>query len=225
MQQLWRFLLMLILVLAVPIVPFVVLGARFEEQLATGIQQAGSDRSVFWGVVGILGIDILLPVPSSAVNTLAGARLGFVWGTMSAWLGMTLGACVGFQLARSWGRRVLSRLVNPVDLAALETRCPGWRMLLLLITRPLPIVAEAGVVLLGCLGLSWREFLPPVLLSHAVIAALYAGLGAWAQSTQNTGWVTWASVVLPLLMTMAARHWWLRPPVSTPDTDSGPVTD
>jgi 3-dehydroquinate synthase len=43
---------------------------------------------------------------------------------------------------------------------------------ILVITRALPILAEAAVLLMGTVDLPWRQFLPAVMLSNLGIAAV-----------------------------------------------------
>jgi hypothetical protein len=84
----------------------------------------------------------------------------------------------------------------------LGRRAGAW---LLIVTRPLPILAEAAVLLLGTTSLAWRAFLPPVLLSNLGIALVYAVLGQWAISYGELPLALGASIALPLAATTIAR--------------------
>ena len=78
----------------------------------------------------LLAGDILLPVPSSAVTTWGGGVLGVGWATLASSLGMTLGAAVGFALARTLGRRFVTGRSAGGDLdpdAAGEDACTAIR--------------------------------------------------------------------------------------------------
>ncbi|MCA9090071.1 MAG: VTT domain-containing protein [Planctomycetaceae bacterium] len=200
-----RVLLILVAVLAVPCVPFLLLGDAFEQSVAAWATQFTSPVALFWSVVTVLSVDILLPVPSSAVSTFAGAKLGVIAATAASMLGMTIGACLGFLLSRWAGPSLLPWLAKSEDVDRLRQFQHRWSLWLLLITRPLPILAEACVVLLGSLRMPWNQFLPIVLLSHFVIALLYALLGAWAATAQATTWALLGSVVIPLLLTVIVR--------------------
>jgi len=200
-----RVLLILVAVLAVPCIPFLLLGDAFEQSIAAWATQFTSPVALFWSVVAVLSVDILLPVPSSAVSTFAGAKLGGVAATAASMLGMTIGACLGFVLSRWAGPRLLPWLAKSEDVDRLRQLEPRWSLWLLLVTRPLPILAEACVVLLGSLRMPWQQFLPAILLSHFIIALLYALLGAWAASAQATTWALIGSVAIPLLLTAIVR--------------------
>ena len=137
------------------------------------------------------------------MTTLAGSQLGFVAGTAAAALGMTLGGVLAFGLARRWGWPLAERLSSPEQLASMTRAADeqgGW---LVLLTRPLPILAEACVLVVGAVGLSWRVFLPTLVVSNLVVAGLYAALG---QSAAERGWLPAAvclSLALPGLLA-----WW-----------------
>ena len=83
-----RMLLILVAVLAVPCVPFLLLGDAFEQSVAAWATQFTSPVALFWSVVTVLSVDILLPVPSSAVSTFAGAKLGVIAATAASMLGI-----------------------------------------------------------------------------------------------------------------------------------------
>ena len=76
--------------------------------------------------------------------------------------------------------------------------------LVLVLARPVPVLAEASVLLFGTTRLSWWWFLVPVALSNLGIAAVYSALGDLVAF-----WIALpASVALPLLAaTMAGRFW------------------
>ena len=79
-------------------------------------------------------------------------------------------------------------------------------ILVLVVARPVPVFAEASVLLMGAMRLPWRHFLPAVCLSNLGIAAAYALLGDRVQLPIALT----ASLVLPLAVMAAARWWWAR---------------
>ena len=75
-----------------------------------------------------------------------------------------------------------------------------------MVLRAVPVLAEASVLLVGIHNLSWRRFLPPVILSNLGIALAYAKFGEFAE---RNGWLPLAlgmSIALPLLLTVVARR-------------------
>lgn len=205
MQALWRPIALLALLLAVPIIPFALFGAGFETATQQWLERAHSPVRIALLVTAILATDIVLPIPSSFVNTYAGAQLGIPWGALAAWVGMTLGACGGFGLARWFGRPLVERWITPVELLRMEAASARFGPHLLVITRALPVLAEATVLFLGSTGLAWRRFLPAVALSNLGLAVVYAAFGYLAREQGMVAVALVASIALPLLAATIAR--------------------
>jgi uncharacterized membrane protein YdjX (TVP38/TMEM64 family) len=195
----------MIVVLAIPIVPFLLFGERVEAAIEAWRDDPPAASIVALVVVTLLATDIFLPIPSSLVSTLAGWQLGAVGGALASWLGMSLGAVIGFVLARWWGQPLVGWLTRPDDLARTNRLAERFGPLLLVLGRGVPVLAEATVLLCGMHGLGWRKFLPPVLLSNLGLAVAYAVFG---QIAERNHWLPLAlavSVALPVLMVAAFR--------------------
>jgi uncharacterized membrane protein YdjX (TVP38/TMEM64 family) len=203
-RRLLKPLLLVTMVLVVPIVLLAVRGESFAPQLAQWQAAPPPPTTLAAVVVGILAVDVVLPVPSGPVSTLAGSQLGVALGTAASTLGMTLGAMIAFALARGVG--LFKRTPAEGGPTEAEQACRTHGPWLLVITRPLPIIAEAAVLLAGGLQLPWRQFLPPVIASNVAISATYATLGQYAA---RNGWLPLAvctSIALPLAIAMACRR-------------------
>ncbi|HEY2841101.1 MAG TPA: VTT domain-containing protein [Pirellulales bacterium] len=207
MSELFRWTIAVTLVLLAPVVPFLLFGDWAEARVAQWLDETVSPAATAGIVTGVLTSDILLPVPSSFVSTLAGSRLGVAAGAAVIWLGMTAGAIVGFALARWLGRPLALRFSSAADLQRMEALAERGGPLVLALTRPLPVLAEASVLLLGAIGLSWRQFLPVVFLANLGLALAYAALGYWAHEQGNLLVALAGSIVVPVLATLTARRW------------------
>ena len=178
MRRATRLLLLLsVAALLVPLVPFLLFGTRLDTLVAGWLDPPPSPAVVALLEVGVLAADLLLPVPSSVVATYGGARLGVVLGTLCAWTGMTIGALAGWWLGRSAGGRALDRL-GAEDRSAIARGQERLGPMLVVLTRPLPLLAEAAALAAGGTGMPLRTFLPAVAVGNAVIAAAWSGLGA-----------------------------------------------
>jgi uncharacterized membrane protein YdjX (TVP38/TMEM64 family) len=211
MRPLFRWSLVVLLVLAVPIVPFVGFGAAAESWIQTRLDQSVSAPRAAMFVIGVLATDVFLPVPSSAVSTFAGQRLGIVGGALASWIGMTLGAVVAFALARRFGKPLAERLAGPVELARMERLTDRHGTRLIVITRALPVLAEASVLVMGAARLSWRKFLPAAMLSNLGLSAVYATCGALSREAGIELTALIASIALPLLAAALAKRFWPAP--------------
>jgi uncharacterized membrane protein YdjX (TVP38/TMEM64 family) len=178
-----------------------------EARITHWLDETLSTEATAGIVVGVLASDILLPVPSSFVSTLAGSRLGVAVGAAVIWIGMTAGCILGFALARWLGRPLALRFSSAADLQRMEALAQRGGPLILALTRPLPVLAEASVLLVGAIGLSWRQFLPVVCLANLGLAVAYAALGYWAHEQGNLPVALAASIIVPVLATFVARRW------------------
>jgi uncharacterized membrane protein YdjX (TVP38/TMEM64 family) len=205
-RELLRPMLPMIIVLAVPIVPFLIFGQEGMERALNEWRQHPPPRLVVAGaVVGLLATDIFLPIPSSLVSTLAGWQLGALGGTAASWIGMSLGAAIGFALARQFGQPAVAWLTREGDLARTRLLAERFGPALLVLGRGVPILAEATVLLLGMHGMSWRRFLPPVLLANLGLALAYAVFGQIAERYQWLPLALAIAIALPVAMIAAFR--------------------
>jgi uncharacterized membrane protein YdjX (TVP38/TMEM64 family) len=209
MRDLLNTLKILAIVLLIPIVPFLFFGGTFESWLEQWKNSPPDPTVTAAVIVGLLATDVLLPIPSSIVSTLAGSQLGVAWGTVAVCLGMTLGASIGFFVAKRWGRAVALRFTSEEDLDRLEHLTSLYGATVLVLLRAVPVLAEASVLLVGIHDLSWRRFVPPIVLSNLGIALAYAKFGEYADRNQWLPFALGLSIALPLLATLAVRRWLL----------------
>ncbi|MEX2175511.1 MAG: VTT domain-containing protein [Pirellulaceae bacterium] len=207
MRDLLRPLLPMIVILAVPIVPFLLFGAEVDAWLDAWRHDPHAWPRVAAVVVVLLATDVFLPIPSSLVCTLAGSQLGIWGGTAAAWLGMSAGATIGFAIARRFGTRLVGWMTRPSDLVRAGHLVDRYGPLLLVVGRGVPVMAEATVLLFASHGLSWRRFLPPVLLSNLGLALAYSLFGELAQQYHSLPLALAVAVALPVLMVAAFRTW------------------
>jgi uncharacterized membrane protein YdjX (TVP38/TMEM64 family) len=158
-------------------------------------------------VIALLATDILLPIPSSVISTLSGWQLGWWRGTLATWAGMNLGAAIGFALARRWGRPFANWFSNGDDLDRMHQFSQAYGPTVLVLTRAMPVFAEASVLIAGIHRMSWPRFLPAVLLSNLGIALAYSALGEYAQRHQWLPMALGVSIALPVAIAVAAKRW------------------
>ena len=193
---------------AVPIFPLLLLGLAFEDRVENWMSAAAVSTEARFGViVALLAGDILLPIPSSAVTTWGGGVIGVLGATAASTVGMTLGAVIGFSLARLLGQRFVDRRSGAGDRERTALLVERYGPVALVVTRPLPILAEACVLVVGTTGLSWRRFLPPVLLSNILVSATYAAAGAYFRERGAFSSAIVLSGTIPLLAALVARKW------------------
>ncbi|MFJ4192456.1 3-dehydroquinate synthase [Pseudomonas sp. NPDC089534] len=146
-------------------------------------------------LIALLALDVVLPVPSSMVALLAVAALGGVGGYLVIFIGLCLGAWLGYALGAGYFRVLSGRL-------GLHQRKPGqlaYRLgtLSLICLRGVPVLAETSVVAAGMQRYPLRAFVLVTTLANAGLALAYSAIGTLLVE-QNALLVTLlASMVLP----------------------------
>jgi uncharacterized membrane protein YdjX (TVP38/TMEM64 family) len=164
MQTPARMMLLIVITLLIPLVPFAVVGELPGEQWLS----ATGNSALLFGLTGsaLLAADVLLPIPSSIVGTLLGARLGFIPGWGCVWLGLVAGNLAGYVA----GRVLLTRLAANLP----ETPTS----LVLFLSRPVPVLAEAVAIAAGAVQMPLMPFLGISAAGSGVYALALAGNGA-----------------------------------------------
>lgn len=157
-------------------------------------------------VVGLLTVDVFAPIPSSVVATLAGVTLGFGAGAAAVWLGLSLGCVVAYAVGWSVGTPGLRRFVGEDELA----RARAWAEqrgggLGLALSRPVPMLAEASLLLAGAVRARPSHVAWVCALSNLGIALAYAAVGALAVQWDLMGLALFGSLALPGVAMLAAR--------------------
>lgn len=201
-----RWFLLLAATLAVPILPLLVVGLSFEARLEEWLAVPMTMTRRFWLIVGLLSTDLLLPIPSSAVSTYGGGRLGFGLATLASTLGMTIGGWLGYAAGRWLGEPFVERAVGKEDLADMEVFTRRFGPLAILATRPLPILAEACILLMGVGRLPQRRLWPPLLAANLLVSAIYSAFGVMFQSRDAMPYAVMASAIVPILFALVARQ-------------------
>jgi len=146
-------------------------------------------------LIALLALDVVLPVPSSVVALLAVATLGSVGGYLVIFIGLCLGAGLGYALGAGYFWMLSSRL-------GLHQRKPGqmaYRLgtLSLICLRGVPVLAETSVVAAGMQRYPLRAFLLVTTLANAGLALAYSAIGTFLVEENALLVTILASMVLP----------------------------
>ena len=183
---------------------FVLLGEGFEARLAAA---AGSLRG--WRlaglVAGLLASDLLLPIPSSVLLALAGRELGVPAATLAGAAGLTVSCEIGYWAARLLGARLTDARTDAADRGPLERGLRKNAAWWLVLSRPLPILAEAATLLAGLSRVPHGAFLAAVVFANVWVAACFAALGVLGRDWPPAALLA-VSAAVPLAATWAARR-------------------
>lgn len=183
MNRVVKFCLILVIAVAVPIVPFLLIGELPGERWLSAVD----GNALIFGLcsTGLLVADVLLPVPSSIVITVMGARLGFVPGWGLAWIGLSLGNAAGYAIGRLWPERLAS-----------EVPAERPTFLALLVSRPVPILAEALALAAGAVRVDFKSMWLACAAGNALYTFVLAAFGATLLPEASTGvWLFLAVLV------------------------------
>ena len=178
----------------------------FFENLLTGEPGASPGPRDWLFVVGLLTLDVFLPIPATAVL----ASLGMAYGP---WLGGAIGA-LGTFCAGATGY-VLCRLLNEraarflIGVRGLEigrkffARSGGW---VIVVSRWMIILPELLSCFAGLVRMPPREYFAALLCGVVPLSFTYSFLGSTAWALEHP-WLTLAlSAVIPVGL-WAGRQW------------------
>jgi uncharacterized membrane protein YdjX (TVP38/TMEM64 family) len=193
-------------VLAIILVPFVLFGHQIEIWTTDFLSSATKYSLVVAAVlILLLSVDFLAPIPSSLVSTAAGFFLGVVGGTLASLLGMTISCLLGYWLAARLGRPVATRIVKEDELGRLEglyERIGDWVMI---VCRPVPMLAEASVWFAGLGRMRVWRYVLLVTLANLGISAVYATVGALSATVSSFLLAFAGAILIPLIGMLVLR--------------------
>jgi uncharacterized membrane protein YdjX (TVP38/TMEM64 family) len=152
--------------------------------------------------VGLLIADVLLPVPSSLVMVAHGALFGVALGTVLSLLGSVGAALFGFAIGRRGGK-LLERMVTREERTRADQLLNRWGALAIIVTRPIPLLAETVAIMAGASSLGWGRVTLAALAGSLPPALLYALTGAAVANFQNT------ALMFGVVLLIAGFFWFI----------------
>jgi uncharacterized membrane protein YdjX (TVP38/TMEM64 family) len=179
--------------LAFIVVPFVVWEHELSAWSGAWLGTSEGRGLVFVAVALLLALDVLLPIPSSVVASVGVVTLGPLLGGAAVWLGSSGGAALGYGLGKGGGRALVRRLVGARELERAERLAARFGSVVLVVSRGVPVLAEASALLAGALAMPLGRFALAVGFSNLGLALAYALLA-------RAGAFAGAGVVLPFAL-------------------------
>ena len=196
-----------LLVLAIPVLFFSEHRQTQIESWVTGKGFGDSKMVAGFIITGLFSLDILLPIPSTAVCAVAGKIFGIVVGTGLCWLGLNLSALVGYSAAYFFGWPAVNRFSSEQQVLEIKTQFDRWGMWPLVAFRAFPVLAEASILMLGMYRYPAIRFWPPLILTNLVVAFIFVGMGKWFSDRDQFILGIVLACVIPLLM-LGGWSWW-----------------
>jgi uncharacterized membrane protein YdjX (TVP38/TMEM64 family) len=165
-------------------------------------ESTGGRTAVLIGIVLILSIDLILPVPSSIVMVMSGVMLGTWLGTAASFVGAMLAALVGYYGCRVGGQRVFTRFVGDADQNKVKEWFEDYGVAAIIISRPVPMLTEILSCMAGLSRVKPASFITativgtlPICLIYAYVGQLY-GLNS-LESNAGIATMVWITVAIP----------------------------
>lgn len=156
-------------------------------------------------IFGLFAGDVVLPVPSSLVSVAAVALFGWAGGLL-IWVGMSVGCALGYWLGGRAARPLALRYLGRAELERARRIAEDVGPATLVLTRAVPVLAEAATVAAGLAAMPLARFAAATGLANAGIALVYAAAGAAVPGSGESFLMLFAAAVaLPALGWLAFR--------------------
>jgi uncharacterized membrane protein YdjX (TVP38/TMEM64 family) len=155
--------------------------------------------------VTLLAVDVLLPIPSNVIMIAHGALFGTLVGTLLSLAGSMAAAAAGVWIGRRGGP-LLAMAVPADERARANAILERWGVLAIVVSRPLPLLAETITVLAGASSLGWGRAMVAALLGSLPPCLFYAWAGAASIGFEGGALVFGAVVVLAAAVGLAGRQ-------------------
>ncbi len=200
-----RTLALVIAVCLFVIIPFLIWGDAVNAAAGSLIGQA-QERRLLTGLAltALLAVDILLPVPSSLVSTACGMTMGFVGGTAASFMGMTISVLGGYLLGR-FSAAYAEKMIGSAETEMLRRFQARYGVWLLLLMRPVPVLAEVSVLFSGISRCPFLIVFLMTALGNLAVSAAYAAVGVWGGLSDSFIPAFLASIALSGLLMLLAR--------------------
>jgi uncharacterized membrane protein YdjX (TVP38/TMEM64 family) len=132
----------------------------------------------------VLSSDILLPIPSSMVMLLNGKLFGVFTGTCISVIGLSISTLIGFYIGLKSKKR-LQVFIQPNQQLEAERLFSKWGMIMLIVSRPIPLLSESISIIAGMHKVSISTLVISTLLGSIPGAWVYAYYGFTSNQVSN----------------------------------------
>lgn len=200
--------LLVLLLLAGILLPFVIWGEAFDAALSLEGSRAWMEGWGDWawcaGLLLLVG-DIVLPIPSTVVMSALGWMYGWFWGGCLAAAGSLLSGLTAYGLCRRFGRGLARRIAGEDGLQRAErlfARRGGW---LVALSRWTPVLPEAVACLAGLARLRRRVFVSALACGSLPLGFAFAAIGHLGHD--SPAMALSLSAIVPALLWLIAWRW------------------
>jgi uncharacterized membrane protein YdjX (TVP38/TMEM64 family) len=150
--------------------------------------------------VGLLVVDAVAPVPSSVVMVALGATFGLVGGVVLSVVGSVGGFAVGYLIGRR-SRGSLTPALDGDDVLRGAALVRRWGVLAVVVSRPLPLLAETVAFTTGAFGMRPMAAFAAAVVGTVGPAVAFSYAGSRGASTAD------GAVVFVLVAVASSLCW------------------
>lgn len=151
---------------------------------------------------GLLIVDVFLPIPSSLVMIANGAIFGVVLGTIFSVAGSMGMALLGYRLGAS-GSKIINRFIPQREQERAKILFERWGTMAVIVTRPVPILAETVSIVAGISAMSLRRYVLASIAGIIPASVLYAYVGARAVDAGSS------MLAFAIVVSIAGAFWFI----------------
>lgn len=176
-------LILIFFILAVAlIIPFAVFGDMGLGEEKSSIKFLQGYGSWAWAIaLGLLTVDLLLPIPATAIISALGFIYGPFIGAIIGVIGSSISANIAYWICRSMGQKTAEKLVGKKDLEKGEKLFTAWGGWMVTLSRWLPLFPEVLSCLAGMTRMPWQSFNAATLCGVIPLSGLFAWIGHMGQ--------------------------------------------
>jgi len=198
-RQQWAQVTGVVLLVAAMVIISVAVGVPGANRLRSDFAQFGIWAGVLYA--GLYAAISLAPLPAAVFTLAAGALFGVAEGLVVVEVGATVGAVIGFWLARVLGRGFVAR-VSGASIERLDERFARRGVLAVLAVRLLPVLPFAAVnYVSGLTSIRFRDYLAGTTVGIVPAAAAYVVLGAYGSTPGSVPFLVALAALLVLVVT------------------------
>lgn len=179
------------------------------QAMMTGWIDASAQRPLLAGSIGLglLVADVLLPVPATVILLYLGYAFGLAGGSALGLLGCVLSAVTAYGIGMAGGP-LLDRLLAADERARADRLLQRYGLLAVVITRPIPMLAEAVALFAGSARIGARRVAGAAAAGALPVVVIHAWAGArFGVSDALSGGLV--AGIFALVLAVSGVFWWL----------------
>lgn len=147
-----------------------------------GLRAEGAPAWMGAAFSALLFADLFIAVPTLEISILSGHLLGFPAGFVFGWIGVSAAGLAGYGLSRWKGEVVVRWILRDVDEREdLHRTFRAYGVVMIFLSRALPVLPEVSACLAGVTGMPLRRFL----LAWWAVNVPYMALATWSGSVSS----------------------------------------